>query len=225
MAMTYDVVSIGCLSRNRFWNEPDAVRVAHATTILLREDNQCILVDPSLPEEVLAHRLNERVGLRPEDVDCVMLTSFSPVHRRGLRLFSKADWLIGTVEIQAVRAHLTQIAEAAQQAGGAPDELVADELALLDRVKPAPDKLTRSVHLFPSPGPTTGHCSLLLTLATTTLVVAGDAIATRDYYDHGRVFEHCHHVEQARESFAELAELADQIIPGHDNLFVPMSRY
>jgi len=224
MSVVCDVVSIGCLSRNRFWSEPEPVRPAHATTVVLRERNQCILVDPSTPGELLAGRLAERTGLRPSDVDCVFLTSFTPVHRRGLELFDKADWLMGPVEIQAIRGHLSGLVEASERSASQPDELITDELRLLTRMKPASDKLTSSIHLFPTPGPTPGHASLLLATPTLTSIVAGDAIVTRDYYEHGRVFENCQNVDQARESLAELAELADQVIPGHDNLFVPTNR-
>ncbi|MFQ6048219.1 MAG: MBL fold metallo-hydrolase [Phycisphaerae bacterium] len=211
MAVSFDIVSIGCLSRNRFWNEAQAVRPAHATTVLIRDAGKTILVDPSLPGELLARRLDERAGIKPEQIDCVFLTCFRPVHRRGLGLLSEADWLMGSGEIEAVRAHLEGLVRSAEQAGQAPDSLVRDELSLLRRIKPAPEKLTRYVHLFPSPGPTPGSCSLLLVPATTTVVVAGDVIVTRDYYEHGRAFE--------------LMELADQIIPGHDNLFVPLPKY
>ena len=36
MPVRVDIISIGTLSRNRLWNEPAAVRTAHATTTLLR---------------------------------------------------------------------------------------------------------------------------------------------------------------------------------------------
>jgi glyoxylase-like metal-dependent hydrolase (beta-lactamase superfamily II) len=62
-------------------------------------------------------------------------------------------------------------------------------------------------------------------LATATVVVAGDAVVSRDHYEHGQVLEQSFDLAQARSSLAELAEVADQLIPGHDNLFVPFSSY
>ena len=221
MAVVFDVVSIGCLSCNPFWNERQPVRTAHATTLLVRDRSETILVDPSLPGEWLAGRLDERTGLKPQDIGCVFLTNFRLAHRRGLALFDRADWLMGGEEIQAARDELERMAESVQSGNPQRDPLVEGELAWLRRIKPAPEKISPCVDLFPSPGPTPGSCSLLLLLPAATAVVAGDVIVTRDYYEHGRVFEQCYDVRKAQESFAELAELADQVIPGHDGLFVP----
>ena len=63
MSLAFDVINIGCLSRNRFWNEEQARRVAHATCVLIRDGSKTVLVDPSLPAELLNHRLDERAGL------------------------------------------------------------------------------------------------------------------------------------------------------------------
>ena len=224
MSVSYSVVSIGTLSRNRFWNENQARRPAHATTTLLRDGNQTILVDPGLPGEVLAHRLDERTGLTPDQIDVVFLTTFRPVHRRALPLFEKATWLMHGPEIEAMRAHLTEMIERARTE---PDEivrLVREERTLLERFRPADDRITPNVHLFPTPGITPGSAALLVPLPMRTLVIAGDAVVTQDYNEAGRVFEQVADVELARESLTELVEIADEIIPGHDNIFRVMGR-
>jgi glyoxylase-like metal-dependent hydrolase (beta-lactamase superfamily II) len=69
------------------------------------------------------------------------------------------------------------------------------------------------------PGVTPGSAALLLPLPSRTIVVAGDAVLTQDHFEAGRVFDQAMAVAQARESFAEIAEIADEIVPGHDNLF------
>jgi len=220
MGVRFDVISIGCLSHNRFWNERQPVRAPHATTTLVRDGEQSILVDPSLPAEVLVHRLGERAGVKPEQIDCVFLTSFQPVHRRGLALFDGADWLMSEAEIDAFREHLTG-ALAAEEEGDADEvDLVRQELALLERIKPAPEKLTGQVHLFPSPGATPGSSSLLLVPSTASIAIAGDAVISRDYLERGQAFERCNDAAQAAESLAEIVEIADQIVCGHDNVVV-----
>jgi glyoxylase-like metal-dependent hydrolase (beta-lactamase superfamily II) len=224
MGVSFDVVSIGCLGCNRFWNETQPVRTAHATTTLVRDGDQAILVDPSLPAEVLVHRLGERTGLSADQVDCVFLTSFLPVHRRALRLFDKADWLVSEAEIDACREHLAQMLVSEEQAGSEQTALVRDELAMLERCKPAPDRLTNQVHLFPTPGVTMGSSSLLLVPATATIAIVGDAIVNRDYLDNGRVYERCQDVDKATQSFVEIVEIADQIVCGHDNAIVCQTR-
>ena len=49
MPVSVEIISVGTLSRNRFWNETSAQRPAHATTTLLRSDETSIIVDPALP--------------------------------------------------------------------------------------------------------------------------------------------------------------------------------
>lgn len=224
MSVEYHVVSIGALSRNRFWNESQARRAAHATTTFLREGNTTILVDPGLPAELLGHRLDERTGLRPDQIDIVFLTTFRPVHRRGLAMFEKATWLMHEPEIDAIRNHLGEMTERARTQPEEIMKLVQEERALLERIRPAPEKLTPSVHLFPAAGVTPGLAALLLPTATRTIVVAGDAVVTRDYYQAGRVFEQAADVQAAQEAFSEIIEIADEIIPGHDNVFIAGAR-
>ncbi len=221
MSCTIDVISIGTLSHNPFWNERTPVRSAHATTTLIRDGDATILVDPSLPAEILTHRLKERVGLRPEQVTIVFLTSFLPVHRRGLVLFDEADWLIHPQERSTLLEHLNRaLASAAEDVDGAVSaEEMEQELVLLGRTRPAPEQLSRAVHTFLSPGVTPGTCALLVAGRQTT-IVAGDAVLTRDHYQNARIHDRCFDTARARRSFAEIVEVAELIIPGHDNLFV-----
>jgi glyoxylase-like metal-dependent hydrolase (beta-lactamase superfamily II) len=221
MSLRYRVISIGTLSRNRLWGETQAKRYAHATTTLVQDDRSSLLVDPSLPAEVLTQRLDERSGLSPDGIEAVFLTSFRPIHRRSLSLFAKATWLMHEAEIEAMRLHLDEMA---QRAGDQADDeelqrLIGDERSLLERIEPAVEKITPQVHLFPAPGVTPGAAGLLLATATQTIVVAGDAVVTQDHYEAGQVYEQAVNIEQARESFTEIVEIADDIIPGHDNIF------
>jgi glyoxylase-like metal-dependent hydrolase (beta-lactamase superfamily II) len=218
MGVEFDIVSIGTLSRNRLWNEAGAKRAGHATTTLIRDANTTILVDPGLPAEVLAQRLDERAGLRPEQIDTVFLTNFRPAHRRGLAAFSKATWLMHEPEIAAMKAHLTEI-DRRSEAGDDVRRLVREEMALLSKIRAADDKLTPAVHLFPALGVTPGAAGLLLAAPTHTVLVAGDAVISRGYFQAGRVFEQVSSVPDAQAAFSEIIEIADEIVPGHDNAF------
>lgn len=219
MEVDYCIVSIGALSRNRMWGEDSPKRTSHATTTLIRDDNTVILVDPSLPAELLLQRLDERAGIGPAQVDVVFLTHFRPVHRRSLSQFDRATWLMHEPEIIAIRAHLAEIHERLSNQEQDIRRLVADETALLERCRPAPEKLTSRVNLFPAPGVTPGSAGLLLASASQTVVVAGDAVLTKAHYEAGRVFEQAVDVSAAQESFADILEIADEIVPGHDNVF------
>jgi glyoxylase-like metal-dependent hydrolase (beta-lactamase superfamily II) len=224
MAVTFDVVSIGTLSHNPFWGETKPVRTSHATTTLVRDGGTSILVDPSLPAEALEYRLSERTSLKPAQVQAVFLTTWRPVHRRGLHLFDHADWLISPAELAAMRKHLEKLLGQFKAAGKQSDEVIADELDLLRRCKPAPDKLTANVHLFPASGASSGNAGLLIASPLVTVVVAGDAVVTREYLDHGQPYEKSYDPAQAKESMSDILDVGDQIIPGHDNLLIPPAR-
>ncbi len=221
MSCTVDVISIGTLSHNPFWNERTPVRTSHATTTLIRDGQSTILVDPSLPAESLTLRLHERAGLRPDQVTTVFLTCFPPVHRRSLDLFDDAEWLIHPEERSTLLGHLNRCLESA---AGRPDdtlsqEEIEQELVLLGRTRPAPERLGEVVHTFPSPGVTPGTCALLVAGRQTT-IIAGDAVLTRDHYQNARIHDRCFDIARACQSFAEIVEVAELIIPGHDNLFM-----
>ena len=100
--------------------------------------------------------------------------------------------------------------------------MIADEQAVLGRITPAADKLSPQVHLFPTPGATPGCCSLLLVPPTRTIAVTGDAVISRDHFEHGAVSEQSHDLAQAKESLGELLEIADVFVPGHDNVVFPI---
>jgi glyoxylase-like metal-dependent hydrolase (beta-lactamase superfamily II) len=214
-----DIISIGTLSRNRLWKESAALRTPHATTSLIRAGKRHILVDPGLPAAALAARLSERTGLSPDKIDTVFLTNFRPAHRGALGLFPHAKILIHEVEQQAVRQHLQRLIDEAPPA----DEdrrLMLEELELLDGTTPADDVIADGLDLFPLPGYTPGTCGLLVAAPTTTTLVAGDAVPTLDHFLAGQILPDAYDIKAAQESLREVYEIADLIVPGHDNIFL-----
>jgi hypothetical protein len=105
-------------------------------------------------------------------------------------------------------------------AGGDAEEVIQQERALLARVVPAPDELADNVQLFPLFGYTPGQCGIIVAEPTLTTVIAGDAVPTHGHFVAGQVFPDCYDLAKAKESLVELYEVADVIVPGHDNLFV-----
>src|SRR5689334_17289275 len=218
MPVRVDIISIGTLSRNRLWNESHPMRTPHATCSLVRSREKNILVDPGLPAPAMAARLSERVGMRPEQIQTIFLTNFRPAHRAGIAIFTHAKIFIHETEQAATRDHLERLLEEAP----AEDEdrkMIEQELALLDTFQPAADKLADQVDLFPLPGYTPGSCGLLLAAPTTTTLIAGDAVPTQDHFLAGQVLPDSFDINQAQESMREVYEIADLIVPGHDNLF------
>jgi len=223
--LDYRVISIGTLASHPLWNERGEVRTAHATTTLIRGGDRCILVDPSLPGEILEARLRERCGFGAERITHVFLTSFRPDLRRGLRVFDEATWWLAEAEREAVgRSLLAGFEQARDEGEPEHAEMLREEIALLRRFEPAPDHLADRVDLFPLPGRTPGSAGLLLPLPRFTLLICGDAIPTIEHLEKGQVLADCFSLEQARESFAEAVEIADLLILGRDNLVVNPTR-
>lgn len=222
--MDYRIISIGALSVHELWEKQGSARTAHATTTLVRSGDRRILVDPGLPPPVIAARLGERTGLEPGDISDVFLTCFRPSHRWGLGAFPHARWLVSEAEREAVGRSLVE------KFGLEDDEdarrMISEEIAILKRFQPAPDKLAPHVDLFPLPGFTPGNAGLLLSFPGSTVLIAGDAIPTQEHLEQGRVLRGAYDVELAGESFREAIEIADIIVPSHDNVLTnPTRRY
>ncbi|MFM7133385.1 MAG: MBL fold metallo-hydrolase [Planctomycetota bacterium] len=225
MAATLRVISIGTLAANPHWGERGAVRPAHATTSLIVSGDARILVDPSLPPQALAGRLAERAGIGVEAITHVFLTCLNPLHRRGLLAFEKAEWLVSEREREAIGV---QLVASLKEAHGAGDEdlvkTLGHEIAVVQRTRPAPDRLAPGVDLFPLPGATPGLTGLLLPSAGATTLVAGDAVPTVEHLAAGQVLSPCFDLEAARESFTEAIEIADWIVCGRDNIVPNQAR-
>ncbi len=219
------VISIGTLSKNPLWNERTPVRTSHATTTLIRttldksKDPVELLIDPSLPAQILEARIFERAGIKSEAITHVFLTNWRPIHRRGIEHFAKATWWMTQSEIDAATAALDNAEANARRQNAPADPLIEKERALLARVQPAPDILASNVDLYPLPGYTPGQSGLLVSEHTRTTIIAGDAVPTAAHFMIGQVLPDCYDLEKAKESLAEMYEVADQIIPGHDNIF------
>jgi glyoxylase-like metal-dependent hydrolase (beta-lactamase superfamily II) len=220
--MDYRVISIGTLSRHPLWNEGGAVRTPHATTTLIRSGDRTIIVDPALPPQVIGARLFERSGLLPAAVTDVFLTNFRPAHRGGLAAFDAARWWISETERETVGRELLMRFEG--ESDHQVQSLLKSEIALLKRIQPASDSLAEHVDLFPLPGFTPGTTGLLLPLPTATVLIASDAVPTVEHLERGQVLAGAYDIQQAQESLREAIEIADWIIPGHDNITPNLSR-
>jgi len=220
--MDYRIISIGALSVHELWPTQGEARTAHATTTLVRTAAKTILVDPGLPPQVIAARLAERAGLRTTDITDVFLTCFRPAHRWGLGAFGEAKWWVAEAEREALGGALVEAFDN-EQDEQAREQLRLD-IAVLKRCKAAPDTLAQGVDLFPLPGFSPGGCGLLLSHPQSTTLIAGDAVATIEHLEQGRVLRGASDIEQAQESLLEAVEIADVIVPGHDNMTLNRTR-
>lgn len=225
MSASFRVISIGTLPANPHWGERGPVRPPHATTTLVTVGKARILVDPSLPPQALVPRLVERSGIGPDEITHVFLTCLNPIHRRGILAFERAAWLVAEREREAIGVQLVGSIKEAHGAGD--EELVralGQEIAVVEKCRPAPDRLEKGVDLFPMPGTTPGLAGLLLPGPGATTLIAGDAVPTVEHLESGQVMTPSHDIVAARESFAEAVEIADWIVCGRDNLVPNQSR-
>jgi glyoxylase-like metal-dependent hydrolase (beta-lactamase superfamily II) len=217
--MDLRIISIGALAAHPLWNEKGPVRTGHSTTSLIRAGKKTILVDPGLPEQIIAARLNERAGLKTSDITHVFLTSFNRECWRGITAFGKATWWISHQEREAVGVPLVGgLAQAAADGEEELKKLLEHDVAVLRTCQAAPDHLAEGVDLFPLPGITPGTCGLLLSGARSTTLICGDAVATVEHMDKGMVLSPAADMGKARESFAEALEIADDLVLGRDNI-------
>ena len=219
MTCDYCVVSIGTLAANRLWGESAAVRTSHATTTLVTAEDRLILVDPSLPAGVLQARLNERTGKTFADITDVFCTTLRPVHRRGIDGLAHANWWCSEAELDAYARGLAEAQGAAGRIHADTDGM-DEETELVARFRPCPAQFGRQVSLYPLTGPSPGSAGLLLTPPTQTILIAGDAAITAEHVRRGQVWQGCHDTAAALETLADLLEIAETIVCGHDNVMI-----
>lgn len=164
-------------------------------------------------------RLAERAGLQPRDITHVFLTSFHPDTRRGIEAFDNAVWFIATAEREAVGVPMASALRHALEADN--PELrtqLERDVAILQACQPAPDTLADGVDLFPLHGASPGLTGLLLEHEDTTTLICGDAVATVEHLEQGKVLPWAADLPRAKASFGEALEIADLLILGRDNL-------
>lgn len=219
MDLRFDIISIGTLARNRLWGENEVVRTAHATTTLIRCGKRKIIIDPGLPPQALSARLQERVGLRVEEIDTIFLTSFKPQHLAGIGAFPKAKILMHEMEQRHAHAQLSRLISQAPEED-IDRKYLQQELEMVERASAAPDRLAQGVDLFPLFGYSPGSCGLLVAPTMTTALITGAAVPTLDHFLAAQVLPECSDIPQAQESMREVYEIADLIVPGYDNAFI-----
>jgi glyoxylase-like metal-dependent hydrolase (beta-lactamase superfamily II) len=51
------------------------------------------------------------------------------------------------------------------------------------------------------------------------VVIAGDSVATKDFWDERRAYYNVLDLEESKRSMEKIDSIADVIVPGHDNYF------
>lgn len=201
---SWDVITIGNLSRNRYWGESDdrGVRSAICTCTLIRGDGFNVLVDPSLKDaKQMRSELDRRTGLNPSDIDVVFITHQHGDHHWGLVHFSQARWLAGG-----------EVAKGLNRSGRYAKSIESVDPRILD-----------SVDVIPTPGHTMDHHGLRFDCDGLSVVVAGDAVPTRDFWRDRRGYFNAVDFKLSARTMDEISSVADVVVPGHDNYFLNRS--
>jgi len=200
MIQRWDIITIGNLSRNRYWGEREdqAYRSAICTCTLVRGDNFRLLVDPSLKDEAqMEAELFRRTGLHLADIDTVFITHAHGDHHYGLKHFPHARWLAAA-----------PVAALLNESG-----------TYMKTVEAAASPLLGEIEILHTPGHTQHHYSLRFPWDGYAVVIAADAAVTRDFWNDRRGYFNSEDFAAATHTMERLATLADIIVPGHDNYF------
>lgn len=198
----YTVLTLGCFSRNRYWGEDDAKSYRRAlctSTLITTETGKRILVDPAVCGKELGQILDERCGIKPEDIDYVFVTHHHGDHYVGMTDLPQATWLVAPGDAAQIQQALPQCAK---------------------RIFPAADSIVPGVEVIALPGHTLGLCGLLFDSEDGVVVIAGDSVMTRDFFKDRRGYYNSVDFEASSRSIDLLMERADIVIPGHGNYFL-----
>jgi len=203
----WDIVTIGHLSRNKFWGEgPEKpLRGVLCTSTVVVTDLGNVVIDPSEPPEQFEKTLFENTGLHPSDIDYVFVTHFHLDHWIGAPLFKNATWYMSERDIENVKN---------AKWPGMDNSLYA-------RFTPAPaeflEGLFRTIAL---PGHSEGLTALQFQAPEGRILATGDCVMTKEFFEHGESYFFGADVATCEQSIRKAATLADVIIPGHGNYFV-----
>ncbi|HDM36039.1 MAG TPA: MBL fold metallo-hydrolase [Candidatus Syntrophoarchaeum butanivorans] len=166
-----------------------AVRYASSAVVLI-DDGSLILVDTALPEDWdLIKEGIDACGYDPGDIDLIINTHLHIDHVGCNDRFNVVKY-----------AHAKEI----------------ERGEFTDGVEPYRNPVTERVEIIETPGHTWGHISVVYH-GEKTVVIAGDAIPTRNNY-YERVIPRIHvDAALAMESFLKVERIAEIIIPGHDD--------
>lgn len=210
MVYTFHIVTIGHLSRNRYWGEDESIayRKALCTCTLLSGGGEHILVDPSLPAQQMDEALLWAAGLHRADITRVYTTHHHLDHHVD-PLFPNAQWFLPQAEIDYLRNNWDDYIRT----------FPGDDRANLAHARPVGEMLADGIRVVPLPGHTEGLCGLEFDAPEGRVLLTGDAVMTREFYQAGKPYLFGWDDAVGAETIRGIRGRYDVIIPGHGEAF------
>lgn len=195
-------LNIGCLSRNRFWGESEekAYRKAECTSTIICSGNECILVDPGVEKEKMKFLLDRRCGLPIERVSTIFFTHLHADHRVDAACYSGIRMVATKEEIQDNFEEIGKV-------------------GWFEALEAAKEELIPGVKVVRLPGHTRGCAGLAFDGRDGKILIAGDAVMTRSFFEQEQGYFNSYNHEEARNSIRHIRKDYTLIVPGHDILF------
>ena len=190
----------------------DQARLGLSTVALVR-GRQNTLVDVAHfgRRQLLVQELEQR-GLKPEDIDTVVLTHIHWDHSQNLDIFSNARVVVHPAEVEYSRQpNAGELATDRYFAKTLEGHTVVDASEGME--------LEPGVTLMETPGHSIGHISVLVQTSQGPAVIAGDALSDAGALRRGAPFLIFWDSKQARSSLSRITAAASLIYPGHDRPF------
>lgn len=181
--------------------------------VTLVRGTKTILVDVAHTgrRQLLLQKLAER-GLRPQDIDTVVLTHAHWDHMLNIDLFTNAEVLVHETERKYLQAPDPEDWATPSYTG-----------AILERMRLRSvregDEIDQGVRILDTPGHTVGSMTLLVEQEGGTIGVTGDALPNARCALAGTPYLIFHDPALARESAAKIRSHCRTLYPGHDRPF------
>ena len=215
LMFTWHIVTIGHLSRNRFWGEDEtqSYRNPLATCTLLQGNGMNIVIDPSLPLEQMEQALLDCAGIHPNQITHTYSTHYHGDHHWDLSAFPNAVCCMPEQDLKT----LLQEREEVQRSW---PYLCTEQIL---RLVPSEDYLVPGIELVTLPGHTEGLTGYRFTSPEGKVLCTGDCVMTREFYQAGQPYFFGWNLSENEKSIQRLKkreEMPDIIIPGHGEPFL-----
>lgn len=212
----WHVVTVGHLSRNKFWGEDESkgYRMPLATCTLLQGEGVNIIIDPSMPAPQMADALLNAAGLRPEEITHTYSTHFHGDHHWDLSAFPNAVCCMPRKDLEELRRNQEEITTKYWT------YLKAEQIA---RLVPAEDHLVPGLTMVSLPGHTEGLSGYQFDAPEGKVLCTGDCVMTREFFAHGAPYFFGWNLDANIASIAGIKQperRPDVIVPGHGEAFL-----